>query len=189
MDAARDLPAVPVAALDRQQIEDFLLSRSTELPDGAPVAGEGFARAACGFLARSFNALDGTPEREALQRALSNPMDLTVVAQILAQGREPDLMELQEQSFQLMESDYRRINQGSAFPIKRFAEAVYAMRLADQKALKGDEHADDEVAAMERHRMLLRREDRDVSGKAELSVASVMGRRSRSLLISWFGAW
>ena len=40
-----------------------------------------------------------TEELEAIHRILSNPMDLTVIASMIAAGKQPDLFRLQEQQY------------------------------------------------------------------------------------------
>ena len=151
--------------LARDEIEGFLVSRTVELPAEAPVKGDAFRAAARSFLARTFDAFDEAPERQALQAVLSNPMDLVTVAAVLARGQTPDLLALHEQAYALMAADYADRNEGTSFPLDRFAERVYAMRLAEEKAL-ADPAFEDELLAMERHKMLLRRVTTEGAGNS-----------------------
>ena len=104
-------------------------------------------------------------------------------------------MRLQEQGNRLMAADYAGRNQGAEFPLGRLAEEVYAMRLADRKALAGDAFRD-EIAAMERHKMLLRRvetgpdrksaeEWRFRHDKVMRSSFSIMHSRARIVRMGW----
>jgi len=86
--------------LAREQIEAFLVSRQTALPADARITGAEYERACRAYLAQ---ALDDHQPGEGLavtQRVLSNPMDLTVVASMIARGKQPDLFRLQEQQYE-----------------------------------------------------------------------------------------
>ncbi len=149
--------------LDRPLIEDYLVSREAELPEASQIRGEEFNRRARAFLARVFDRFEASEEREAFQTRLANPMDLTLVAQILGQGHQPDHMELQHQAYELMAEDYRSSNMGADFPLQPFAEHCFELRLADSKA-PSIEDWPNEVAAMERHKLLVRRVGGDIHG-------------------------
>lgn len=63
-------------------------------------------------------------ELKTARTILSNPMELTLAAWMLAGVVQPDLFNLREQQYKLMAEEYRRIwNQN--FPLKQFSEAVY----------------------------------------------------------------
>ena len=63
------------------------------------------------------------------RRILSNPMDLTTVAQLLWRGVTPDIAALQDQQFRLVQNQYRANHAGRLFPVGAFADDVYQMRL------------------------------------------------------------
>lgn len=65
-----------------------------------------------------------------MKEVLSNPMDLTVVARMLAKELSPDLFHLQEQQYTWMAEEYRQ-SYGFSFP-RDFAEEAYRMRLEDR---------------------------------------------------------
>ena len=66
-------------------------------------------------------------------------MDLDIVAQMLAYGRDPNLFNLQQQQYEIMAEDYERVHIGRKFPLTEFSERVYQMRLNDETKLpKGE---------------------------------------------------
>ena len=143
--------------LAREQIEAFMVSRQTALPADARITGAEYERACRAYLAQ---ALDDNQPGEGLvatQRVLSNPMDLTVVGSMIARDKQPDLFRLQEQQYESMADDYRRVNVGHAFPLARFADQVYQMRMNDAEAIP-EQELKDELLCMERHKMVVRRE-------------------------------
>ncbi|PSB17945.1 PBS lyase [Phormidesmis priestleyi ULC007] len=106
-------------------------------------------------------------ELAAIQRTLSNPMDLTVVAQMIALGKQPNLLRLQEQQYNLMAADYQQCwNQD--FPLKKFSEAVYQLRLNDEKAIPADEFYQELVSMEdEKYKMVVSRQWKDAKGEAQ----------------------
>jgi hypothetical protein len=149
--------------LARRQVDDFLISREPTLPIDAPVRGREY-RAACDrYLTAMFHPEQNQEEQRATRIILSNPMDLTLVAQLLSQNETPDLLRLQEQQYQLMAADYRQKHL-QPFPLLPFSECVYAMRLTDQTAIPEVEFYV-ELQCMERHKMVTRREATDSAGQ------------------------
>ena len=71
-------------------------------------------------------------EKATLRQSLSNPMDLTVVAQLLTSQRQPNLLRLREQQYSTMAEDYQRIYLGRLFPLATFSEMAYQLRLQSQ---------------------------------------------------------
>jgi hypothetical protein len=108
--------------LTREQIAAFLLSRKEVLPADARIRGEKYERACRDYLAHALAANQPGEVLEATQRVLSNPMDLTVVAMMLAHGEQPDLLHLREQQYRLMAEDYARVDVAQKFPLKPFSE-------------------------------------------------------------------
>ena len=149
--------------LARRQVDDFLVSREPTLPTDAPVRNSEY-RAACDrYLTAMFHPEHNQEEQRATRIILSNPMDLTLVAQLLSQNETPDLLRLQEQQYQIMAADYRQKHL-QPFPLQLFSECVYDMRLTDQTAIPEAEFYD-ELQCMERHKMVTRREATDSDGK------------------------
>ncbi|NET63358.1 MAG: HEAT repeat domain-containing protein [Moorea sp. SIO1G6] len=148
--------------LKRQQIAEFLTSRQGILPEDAPVSGVEYEQACDDYLATQLHQTQSKQELTAVRRFLSNPMDLTLVAQLLAQGKDPDLLNLQQQQYEIMAEDYQQIHL-CAFPLAEFAETVYQMRLHDQITIP-EEGCLDELQCMERYKMVLTRQQKDAFG-------------------------
>ncbi|MBG1271096.1 HEAT repeat domain-containing protein [Nostoc sp. WHI] len=124
--------------LEQQQIQEFLMSRQPRLPKDAKIQGADYAQASTSYLTEVLKEQQAKEELNAVRRILSNPMDLTVVALMLSQGKDPNLFRLQEQQYNLMATEYLQ-EWSQEFPLKRFSAAVYQMRLEDKQALPGDE--------------------------------------------------
>ena len=149
--------------LKRQQIADFLTSRQGILPEDAPVSGVEYEQACEDYLASQLHQTQSKQELAAVRRFLSNPMDLTLVAQLLAQGKHPDLLNLQQQQYEIMAEDYQQIHL-CPFPLAEFAETVYQMRLHDQITIPENDCLD-ELHCMERYKMVLTRQQKDGFGR------------------------
>jgi hypothetical protein len=150
--------------LQPEQIETFLLSRGAIVaPHSAPT----YTTAGHAYLASALNPDQSPEELAATQRILSNPMDLTVVAQMIALGKTPDLFRLQEQQYHLMAADYHQCwNQD--FPFKQFAEALYQLRLNDEKAIPLDEFNQELVSmADEKYKMVVSRQWKNAKGEPQ----------------------
>ncbi|WP_287296870.1 hypothetical protein [Moorena sp. SIO2C4] len=148
--------------LKRQQIAEFLTSRQGILPEDVPVSGVEYEQACDDYLASQLHQNQSKQELTAVRRFLSNPMDLTLVAQLLAQGKDPDLLNLQQQQYEIMAEDYQQIHL-YPFPLAEFAETVYQMRLHDQITIPENDCLD-ELHCMERYKMVLTRQQKDGFG-------------------------
>ncbi len=151
--------------LERQQIEQFLITRQQRLPKDAKIQGNAYEQACKNYLTEAFNQQQSREELEASQRILSNPMDLTLVAQMLSQDKQPDLFRLQEQQYKEMAAEYLQ-EWKHEFPLKKFSEAVYQMRLNDEKALSGEVFYQ-ELQSMEdeKYKMVVSRQWLDEKGE------------------------
>jgi hypothetical protein len=144
-----------IQPLTPNQIEKFLLSRVSRLPKDSPIQGKDYEEACKKFLKTVLdnskssyqpntqpNTLpknsQSNEEIIATIRILSNPMDLSLVSLMLSQNEEPNLFKLQQQQYNLMSAEYKR-ERGYEFPLKKFSQAVYQMRLNDESALPADE--------------------------------------------------
>ena len=144
--------------LKRSQIEAFLISRGT-----SEAANTGDYKDACS--AYLLGALDSQRPPEVLrsvQRILSNPMDLTLVAQMLAAGEKPDLLSLQQQQYELMAAEYKQKCM-KPFPLAEFSERVYQLRLDDETSL-AESVFPEELRCMGRFKMVLSRQCPDSEG-------------------------
>jgi hypothetical protein len=144
--------------LDPSCIRAFLALREPRLPADAHLRGKDYEDACARFLATELNSQQPPEELEAAMRVLSNPMDLTTVAEMIARGQEPDLFHLQKQQYELMKEDFARTH-NREFPLRDFSEEVYRMRLADRRELTPGPFGA-ALGAMERFKMVLRREEK-----------------------------
>jgi HEAT repeat protein len=153
--------------LESQQIQEFLLSRQPRLPQDAQIQGNDYAQACTNYLIEALKQQQAQEELDAVRRILSNPMDLTVVALMLSQGKHPNLFRLQEQQYNLMATEYQQ-EWKQEFPLKRFSAAVYQMRLDDKQALPGDEfHQVVMSLEDEKYKMVVSRQWQDEKGEAK----------------------
>jgi hypothetical protein len=156
--------------LRRSETCSFLESREPILPKDAPVRGEQYREHVRAFLAGVTDASFETSEHEARDRALSNPMDLTTIALIIARGGNPDLLNLQEMAFQQAAATYRAQNADAPFPLRVFAECVYQRRILPSGVERDRLTVDDpkfrqECEVLADHRLLLSREEPDAEGR------------------------
>jgi hypothetical protein len=142
-------------SLTESQIETFLLTRKDSLPDDAQLVGDAYEQTCRHYLTTILDPQQSPETLAAMRQLLSNPMDLTLVAVMLARRETPDLFRLQQQQYRIMAEDYRRIHIHD-FPLNKFAEAVYQMRLQDEDSLPAGEFAE-ELQCMERHKMAVTR--------------------------------
>lgn len=153
--------------LEQQQIQEFLLSRQPRLPQDAQVQGADYEKACINYLTEALNNQQPKEELDAARRILSNPMDLTVVALMLSQGKQPNLFRLQEQQYNLMAAEYLK-EWNQEFPLKKFSAAVYEMRLEDKQALPADEfHQVVMSLSDEKYKMTVSRQWQDEKGEAK----------------------
>ncbi|WP_298909885.1 HEAT repeat domain-containing protein, partial [uncultured Nostoc sp.] len=153
--------------LKQQQIQEFLISRQLRLPKDAKVQGDDYAKACTNYLTEVLNNQQVKEELNAAQRTLSNPMDLTVVALMLSQGKYPNLFRLQEQQYNLMAAEYLK-EWNQEFPLKKFSAAVYQMRLEDKQALPADEFYQVAMSLSdEKYKMVVSRQWEGEKGEAK----------------------
>ncbi|MDF2389227.1 HEAT repeat domain-containing protein, partial [Nostoc ellipsosporum NOK] len=153
--------------LEQTQIQEFLLSRQPRLPKDAKVQGKDYEIACTNYLQEVLTTQQPQEELNAARRILSNPMDLTVVALMLSQGKHPNLFRLQEQQYNLMAAEYLK-EWNQEFPLKKFAAAVYEMRMQDKQALPADEFFQ-VVKSLEdeKYKMVVSRQWQDEKGEAK----------------------
>ena len=153
--------------LQREQIQRFLISRRLRLPQNATLKDTDYEQACSQYVAEALNEQQSSEDLAAAQRILSNPMDLTLVALMLSQGKQPNLFRLQEQQYQLMAEEYQR-EWKHEFPLKTFSQAVYQMRLNDESAIPADEF-EHELISMEdeKYKMVVSRQWENDHGEPE----------------------
>lgn len=141
--------------LNDAQIEEFLLSRLPSLTGEMTISEEGFVVACREYTRRILSGDQQDAKIAAMRRVLSNPMDLTTVARLLARGVEPNVFELQQQYYEMMVADYEETMGGRAtFPLGQFSEYVYQKTISGTVVLSEDDFAD-ELKVMGRHKMVL----------------------------------
>ena len=143
--------------LKRPQIREFLLTRRLSVSQDTSISRSEYEEACQDYLETAFHSQkQSKEEQKAVRRLLSNPMDLTIVSQILAQGEIPDLLNLQQQQYKVMADDYQHKHL-RVFPLAEFSETAYQMRLNDEINIPSDS-GKDELHCMERYKMVLRRQ-------------------------------
>ncbi|QKQ73023.1 HEAT repeat domain-containing protein [Nostoc sp. TCL240-02] len=153
--------------LEEPQIQQFLISRQPRLPKNAKVQGTNYEQATASFLTKALTNQQSPQELSAIEKVLSNPMDLTVVALMLSQGEYPDLFHLQQHQYQLMAAEYLQ-EWNQEFPLKKFSDAVYQMRLKDEQALPADEFYQVlQSLSDEKYKMVVSRQWQDEKGEAK----------------------
>ncbi|MEO1068460.1 MAG: hypothetical protein AAFW95_04985, partial [Cyanobacteria bacterium J06638_6] len=146
--------------LTAEQIGAFLQSRAPTLPALAPVQGAQYSQACRTFIEGLKPDQLG---QELMAQTLSNPMELTLVAQLIAEGKLPDLLNLQQQQYNAMASRYGHIHLNQPFPLLAFAEMAYEMRLADQFTIPAEPWFK-ELNCMVDYRMVLSRQLNNATG-------------------------
>lgn len=145
-----------IQPLGRQQITAFLVATMRETAaEGEDLAvQEGICT---GYLDEVFSADLGDEVRATMLGVLSNPMDLTEVATLLAAGKKPNLFQLRKQQYEVMAEEYARVHQGSRFPLRAVAETALAMRLADNPVLPWGDFPE-AITIMAEHKFVVRKE-------------------------------
>ncbi len=112
------------------QIEAFLISREQTFSQDAKVIGQAYQQACKDYLATALCQTQCGEETETARRMLSNPMDLSIVGQMIGHGQSPNVFRLYEQQFRMMSAKYEK-QYLQAFPIEKFSELVYQQRLKE----------------------------------------------------------
>jgi HEAT repeat protein len=144
--------------LTEQQIADFLASREPTLSRDSRLRGTAYVEAGGRFVRQALSSVEDAEQRRSVLEVLSNPLDLTVVAQMLADEHTPDMFHLPQQQYALMAEDYRRKSL-APFPLREFAEEAYQLRCQDRADIP-EERFGRELQHMEkaRFKMVVRRE-------------------------------
>jgi hypothetical protein len=148
--------------LDREQIAEFLLSRRPRIEELA-LEGNAYVAACRAFLDSTLSPALGAEERRANLVVLSNPMDLTLVAELIAAGEKPTLARLVEQQYERMATWYREAH-GRDFPLAETAERAFELRRRNDNRLVLEAAALD---GLTRFKLVLRRQSMDEPGKHE----------------------
>ena len=151
--------------LPRSRIDRFLSLQQQRLSTNQAQSPE-YEAACATFLETALDEQQPAEDLALAQRILSNPMDLSVAAQIIHAGLNPDLFQLQQQQYTLMAKDYEQ-SWNQKFPLNTFSDYVYEMRVNDQQGMTGDAFYQAlSIMEQEQHRMVLSRQWQDLSGAA-----------------------
>ena len=151
--------------LPRSRIDRFLSLQQQRLSTNQAQSPE-YEAACATFLETALDEQQPAEDLALAQRILSNPVDLSVAAQIIHAGLNPDLFQLQQQQYTLMAKDYEQ-SWNQKFPLNAFSDYVYEMRVNDQQGMTGDVFYQAlSIMEQEQHRMVLSRQWQDLSGAA-----------------------
>ena len=145
-----------IQRLNEKQVEKFLISRFDTLSSDSGMTRDSYADRCRSHMRDALSDAQFTAMRDAMERVLSNPMDLTVVAELILKGEEPDPFKLQQQLFEIMLIDYNYQQAGEIpFPNKRFAESVYEKTKTEDTAVFAEGEFEVELTVMSVHKMVV----------------------------------
>lgn len=142
--------------LKLDQIGTFLRQHRPENPDQQLIYEQTCANYLQTVQADLVSDLIPEDEKATLRQSLSNPMDLTVVAQLLTSQKQPDLLRLREQQYATMAEDYQRIYLERSFPLIAFSEMAYQLRLQSKTQIPETDFTE-ELLCLARHKMVVSR--------------------------------
>ncbi|WP_158625637.1 HEAT repeat domain-containing protein [Corallococcus carmarthensis] len=149
--------------LSDAQVSEFLASREVLLGEKARLRGPEYLQSCERFVQRVLAPEQPEELRLSMREVLSNPMDLTVIAQMLGEGHSPDLFRLRQQQYELMARDYLEVNLAE-FPLNGFAEECHRMRLEDRPSLP-EERFGKELLRLESFKIVVRRQWKGPDGR------------------------
>jgi HEAT repeat protein len=155
--------AYAIQPLQPDGIESFLRKCYRLLPEDHAMSRAAYTLACGDYLQDTF--LPQMPEAELTtrQQALTNPLNLTLVALICAAGQSPELRRLEEQCYAIAAAEYQRLHDDLAFPLPQLAERVYRMRLNDEGVVPG-QRFEHELVCLARYAMVQQRASYDGYG-------------------------
>ncbi len=155
-----------IQPLQPEHLERFLRKcYRLMLPEALPMSRAEYVLACGNYLQQMFPDTVTGQELTVQQQALTNPLNLTLVAFVCAFGKTPDLARLMEQCYQIMATTYQRENDDVPFPLQQFSERVYRMRLNDEGILPS-QRFEKEIEWMATYAMILKRSSCDLYGNA-----------------------
>jgi HEAT repeat protein len=159
------------------QIEPFLLRQWDAVKDRAALDQERYQEAVARYMQAIGKDSPQDPTADPRIVALSNPMDATLAAELLARGETPDVFRLVEQRYQVMAADFRD-REGREFQLKRFSERIYEWRKSSEPDIN-TEGFEAEVAALARDRLMIARTEIVRKDKGEVEVNRWFFRHDR----------
>ena len=166
-DAPLSVPQLVLRPLSEADLSTFLLCFKDFLPADATVAGADYAAAVHEF-AEKIRSQANPEVRGHNLMILSNPIDLTLVSELLASGEAPEPSRLDEQIFEKAEQNWLTFNQGAAIPLNEFSEYCFTQRKNDSRRID-DARFNDLARVLAHYRILIPRTEsvKDGSGTAE----------------------
>ena len=115
-----------------------------------------YEHACAEFLNRSLTTRQTEDEARTIRNVLSNPMDLTIAAELIASGNRVDVHGLMQQYYDHMADDYRR-RYHADFPLANFSEWVNQRCITNETRLTRTKQADftRELEHLEHHKMVV----------------------------------
>jgi hypothetical protein len=134
-----------------EQIEPFLLQQWENIKVSATLTQPLYEYAVSQYV----KAISTGPTNDPRVRVLSNPMDASLAADLLARGHRPDPLDLVQQRYDVMVKRFRE-ERLRDFPRKRFSERVYEWRKSGEPYID-TERFETEVDALADERLMLQR--------------------------------
>jgi hypothetical protein len=152
-----------------EQIKSFLLQQWESAKDRATLDQEQYQRAVSGYVEEILTDSQGSAAAGPRLIALSNPMDATLAAELLARGERPHTFRLVEQRYEVTARRFKA-EQGREFRLKPFSERVYEWRRSGEPDIKTDDFAP-EVAALAGDRLMIQRAEvfKKAKGQEEIN--------------------
>ncbi len=163
--APSSLKTYKLLPLNDEQILQFLVSKEASITENAKLKGNAFKEACKNYIDKIFIS---EPNEDSIRKILSNPMELTLVAEMIAEGKKPNLFNLQKQQYDIMNKGYKEVNLID-FPIETFSQKAFEIRLNPKKnRFTSDER--DELYCMEKYKMVvpkmvIPKDAEDIQGK------------------------
>ncbi|RSL16922.1 hypothetical protein EDE15_2449 [Edaphobacter aggregans] len=149
-----------ISPLTDDRIQAFLESRYRTFVSPLIMTESAYKQRCRDYLEDVLGNCQSEEDKTAARLVLSNPMDLTVAAQILVAGDTPTLRNLQEQQFTRVDRDFRDIRHGEQFPLRQFSESVYERLLGDEITLDSSQFFE-AIQVLSSHKMVLMQNEID----------------------------
>jgi hypothetical protein len=150
------LKVCTIQPLSVRRMGEFLQSRWRDFAAGSKLNAAEYKMACNRFLSQVKQVQRvGATAAAALLAMVSNPLDLTTVASIIAAGENPDPLRLRRQQHEIVARDFHR-RYLREFPMDLFCEHVYQAVVANQRDIYAAEF-DLEFRHLEKHKCAVRR--------------------------------
>ena len=137
--------------LEQENIENFLINMYQPSDN---ISKEQYVKKCKKYLSKALSIEQSENILYFIKKLHSNPMDLSVISEMLINDIEPDPFQLQKQQYDIMAKKYKVNNINKPFPLKEFSEYIYQLRLNNNIELSYDTFPA-ELLCMERFKMVL----------------------------------